>query len=587
MPLHLPIGSDNFAKLIEQQLDFVDKSLWIKDLIDDRATEVTVITRPRRFGKTLNLSMLHHFLSRECYGTQTAGMFDKLKIAKVDGGKYVQAHQGKYPIIFITLKSLQDASFELAYNNLEGLLARLYNEHRVLLESSALSTEQKTIFQSVLDECAERKHIDNSLQSLSQYLFQHYGVKPWLLIDEYDTPLQTAYISKSSSPTKTSYYDEMIGLLRAMMGAAFKTNPYLNRAIVTGILRIAKESLFFGVNNLRVFSMLNDHYSQYFGFTQAEVDTLLIQSDKLDKQDEIRAWYNGYQFGNTTVYNPWSIVNYLAEGCLAKPYWINTSSNSLVKELILESTEDIKAQFQLLLEGRAIEIVIDENMTFGNLRQNSAAIWTLLLMSGYLKVVSQTIHEGNVFAELAIPNWEVAHLYRQMLERWLSGPHDFQWYNRFLNYLLTGNFVEFERELQDLMERVVSSHDTANNPEAFYHGLLIGVTANLHYNKNYRISSNRESGYGRYDYLILSLDPKHPSLVVELKRVKALPTDNEIIIQTKLEQAAKEALQQIQALAYLAEAKTQSSAPILQVALAFCGKRFVLVANGLENNSEK
>jgi hypothetical protein len=244
MKLNLPTGYDIFGKLIESKLDFVDKTLFIKDLLDDKTTKVSVITRPRRFGKTLNLSMLHYFFSAECYGAKTAGMFDNLKIAQVDGGKYLKEHQGKYPVIFMTLRDLNEENFESAYKNLVNNFADLYNQHFYLLESPHLHPAQKVIFQEILEERAQSQHIEKALYHLTEYLFLHHGVKPWLLIDEYDTPLQAAYLN--------NYYDKMVKLLRSLFGSAFKTNPYLHRAVVTGILRIAKESLFSGVNNLEV-----------------------------------------------------------------------------------------------------------------------------------------------------------------------------------------------------------------------------------------------------------------------------------------------------------------------------------------------
>jgi hypothetical protein len=563
--MNLPTGYDIFGQLIEHKLDFVDKTLFIKDLLDDETTAVSVITRPRRFGKTLNLTMLHYFFSPECYGIKTAGMFNNLKIAKIDGGKYLKEHQGKYPVIFMTLKGLNENNFQAAYDQYVSLLAHAYRTHRYLVESPTLDSAQQSIFQAIINQTAPLKEVENALQNLSEYLFLHHGVKPWLLIDEYDTPLQAAYLK--------GYYEEMVEFLRHIFGAAFKTNPYLNRAVVTGILRIAKESLFSGVNNLKVYSILNNKYSQYFGFTESEVDDLLTQSQLATSASEIKTWYNGYQFGNTTVYNPWSIANCLNEKGLLRAYWVNTSGNDLIQKTIIHSDEDFKTKFETLIAGDLLTVTIDENLVFGDLLKEGQASWSLLLMAGYLKPVSQTMDGTRIHCQVSIPNREVRSLYKEIFEDWLSIQKDNQWYNQFLEYLLTGQLEDFAEEFKDLLERTVSYHDTAQNPEAFYHGLMIGLTATLHYKSDYQIRSNRESGKGRYDYLILSKNPSRPSLVIEIKRVKREKLSHKKLLQ-KLKETAQAGLEQILVKQYATQAKQESTAPVIQFSLAFCGKEF-------------
>ncbi|MCE3239445.1 MAG: Protein of unknown function (DUF1703)/Predicted AAA-ATPase [Gammaproteobacteria bacterium] len=558
----LPIGYDNFQKVIENQLEFVDKSLLIEEIIQDISVEAAVITRPRRFGKTLNLSMLHHFLSAEVNRKPTKHLFDHLKISK--NKEICAKHQGQYPVIFVTFKDIKNESYKEAYEKLCELMSRIYRVHYYLLSSSKLIPPQKKIFESVLEEKASEAHIGSALLNLTEALYLHHGVSPWLLMDEYDTPIQASYVH--------GYYDQMIRLMRSLFGSVLKTNPYLYRAVITGILRVAKESLFSGINNLKVYSSLHSAYSTHFGFTEEEVSRLTKKYSLENQLSPIKEWYNGYQIGGTVLYNPWSIVNCIQEKGKLIPYWVNTSDNQLIRTILLNSSTGFKEQFELLLQNNPVEQLIDENTVFGDLKKNEPAAWSLLLMAGYLKVLSQRHTEQGLWCFLEIPNKEVRNLYRQIIEQWLSNGHGIAWYNQFLTHLLTGNIDLFEKELRNVMEQAVSSHDTGRNPEAFYHGLMIGLTASLYYNEHYEIQSNKESGYGRYDYLIFSRDKSKPTLVLEFKKINALQSSENIEIQ--LEKAAQEALNQIDQKHYVAEAKQRGSTHILKIGLAFWGKRF-------------
>ncbi|MDF3054838.1 MAG: Protein of unknown function (DUF1703)/Predicted AAA-ATPase [Gammaproteobacteria bacterium] len=560
--IQLPIGYDNFRKIVENKLDFVDKSLFIKEIIDNKATEVTVITRPRRFGKTLNLSMLHHYLAKETYGESTEGLFDGLKIMRT-GEQYLQ-HYRKYPVIFITFKDVKDHDYETTYAALGKLMSHVYSQHHYLLSSEKLMPYQKENFESILREKVTKASIQSSLFDLTNLLYLHHGVKPWLLIDEYDSPIQSSYVH--------GYYEQMISLMRNLFGSALKTNPYLYKAVITGILRVAKESLFSGLNNLEVYSLLRSEYSQYFGFTEEEMDALLVKSELNKQSVEIKSWYNGYQIGDSVVYNPWSVANCIKRKGELIPYWVNTSDNQLVRNLIVRSSMVFKDQFELLLKDKSVECPIDENTVFGDLEKNESAVWSLLLMAGYLKVTSQYRTEQGLQCTLAIPNQEVRSLYRQIVEQWLSSGHGIDWYNRFLDHLLTGNLERFEYAMKEIMEQTVSSHDVAHQPEAFYHGLMLGLTASLHTNPNYEIKSNRESGYGRYDYMIFSHDPNKPTILLEFKRADAIQDPQALEI--NLIKTAKEAIEQINQLGYVAEAKQRGCTNILKIGLAFCGKRF-------------
>lgn len=565
--MDLPIGYDNFRDVIENKLDFVDKSLFIKEIIDDN-TKAAVITRPRRFGKTLNLSMLHCFLSPTALGGQpTQGLFDRLKIAAL-GEAYMQ-HQGKYPVVFVSFKDVKDSRYEIAYKKMCALIKEVYQEHRYLLTSPNLYDEDKREYQMILQgKPLDEAVLSGSLKNLTKYLYQHHRVHPWLLMDEYDTPIQAAYVN--------GYYDQMVNLLRGSFGAVLKTNPYLHKAVITGILRIAKESLFSGVNNLEIYSLLRLEYGQHFGFTEEEMDQLLEQAQLKEQAREIKTWYNGYQAGNTIVYNPWSVVNCIKQKGKLSSYWINTSDNQLIRDILVKSSIDFRGQFEFLLQGKPVEKLIDEGMVFSDIFKDELYTWTLLFSAGYLKVISQRETDQGLICLLDIPNREVRNLYRQIIERWLSNGYGVQWYNNFLNHLLNGNLNAFEEDLRHVMERTVSVHDTSHDPEAFYHGLMVGVTANLYQSKIYEISSNRESGYGRYDYMILSRDQDKPTLLLEFKRVE--PEKDLELLSKKLKQSAQKAVEQIGKTRYLTEAERRGCTYILKIGIAFCGKRFKIEA---------
>lgn len=563
--MDLPIGYDNFQEVVTQKLTFVDKSLLIKEFLDDRGTKVALITRPRRFGKTLNLSMLQHFFAAEVNGKPTQNLFAGLKIMQ-QGETYLQ-HQGKYPVVSLNFKDIKDRGFNTVYANLRGLLSRAYNDHIAVLSSSKLTSVQKQNFESVLEGTADEARIKSSLLNLTDCLFQHYGEQAILLIDEYDTPIQSGYVY--------GYYHEIVDVMRHLFSAGLKGNPYLYRAVLTGILRISKESLFSGLNNLKVYSLLNPRYSEYFGFTEAEVNHLFAAANVVNDPGQIKEWYNGYKMGTHVIYNPWSIVNCISELGVLKPYWVNTSDNQLVKDLLIQSSTKFKQEFELLLEDMAVEKLIDENFVFPELKGNESAVWSLLLMTGYLKVVSSEETLQGTVCQLQIPNLEIRNLYRQIIEQWLSNGKGVQWYNEFLNHLLTGNVDEFKDNLKNILLQTVSVHDVTQEPEAFYQGLMIGLTASLdkhHYEKK----SNKESGLGRYDIAIIPKDLSKLSIILELKSVKSPKNENDL--ESLLQKTAKQALTQIELTEYNAEFKQRGVTNVLKIGLAFSGKKFCVEA---------
>jgi len=566
----LPVGYDNFKALIKSKLTFVDKSLFIKEILDDNSAQAAVITRPRRFGKTLNLSMLHYFLAnKECAGEDTSHLFNNLNISKIDNGAYLK-HQGQSPSIFISFKDAKGKTFDAVVANLKNHIKEVFLDHQYLRSSEKLSQEEKDLLDGYFDN---EKHIVSDLQSsirfLCRLLYRHHGANTWLFIDEYDTPIQAGYLH--------NYYDEIVELMRGMLGAALKTNAYLERSIVTGILRIAKESLFSGLNNLSVYSILHKKYNQHFGFTEPEVVNLLQEAGLGGSEADVKQWYNGYNFGGTTIYNPWSIAKYINENGILRTYWINTSDNELIKDLLIKSSLDFKKQFELLLQDKTIPKYIDENVVFGSLKSDTQSTWSLLVMSGYLKVVTITTNElGDLIYECAIPNKEVRDLYCEIIKYWLCDDRGIELYQSFLMHLLVGNIDKFAECLGQLLMRVVSVHDVARSPEMFYHGLWLGLLAGLD-PKRYEYNSNKESGLGRYDITIIPRDISRPAIILELKSITT-PNLTEEALNILLNREAQAALKQINQKQYTAEAKQRGFTKIIKLGIAFCGKEFRLVS---------
>lgn len=567
--MRLPIGCSDFKKVIDEQFDFVDKSLLIKEIVDD--AEVILITRPRRFGKTLNMSMLRYFF--ELSSDDRAYLFNNLKISSE--ADLLLKHQGQYPVVYLTLKDVKEHSYPAAFEKIQHLIGKIYDEFSsVLLHSDKLTDFQKNYMNGILTRRASQVDVEDSLLMLSKALYDHYGKKVCILIDEYDTPIQSGYLH--------NYYDEIVGFFRNLFSAALKDNVYLFKSVLTGILRISKESLFSGLNNLKVYSVLHPKYGAYFGFTEDEVKALLHQTGLEKNSAEIKDWYNGYQIGDHVLYNPWSIINCFQDDGVLGPYWVNTSDNALIKTLLLKSSEGFKERFELLLEGNSIERLIDENFVYPDLmKNNESAVWSLLLMTGYLKIDSCQKTDQGTLCHLRIPNREIRNLYRGIIEQWLSNGYGVEWYNQFLEHLLDGDMVAFERDLTHILEQTVSSHDVGKEPESFYHGFMIGMTASLYGRSDYETKSNRESGYGRYDYLILSRNLDKPTILFEFKKV-SLPEGKLLDAKTILNKSAQEALTQINTKAYLAEVKQRGIKNILKIGISFSGKRFGLAYERLE-----
>lgn len=559
----LIVGIDDFGEVMKQQLHFVDKSLFIKKVFDNKNTQVSVITRPRRFGKTFNLSMLCYFLAFKVNGLITKGLFDNLKIAQL-GDAYMN-EQGKYPVIFLTLKSIKHTQYQEAMEGFSQLISQLYGQHIELLSNSVLHAHEKVVFERILNKKANSIELSFSLVWLCEYLYRYHQVKPWVLIDEYDTPIQSGYLH--------GYYDKLIDFMRGFFGNTLKGNPYLHRAVVTGILRIAKEGLFSGLNNVDVFSVLNEEYGDCFGFTEEEVSTLLEEFELQHLSNDIRSWYNGYYIGDTQIYNPWSIANCVNKEGLMKPYWVNTSDNALIKQLLAQASALIKEQFEHILQGRSIEVLIDENLIFTDLNKNQSALWSLLLFSGYLTAVETRLRDAEWICRLSSPNQEISALYRSIVRGWFTEPFGEEMYQRCLRSLVEGDLDSFLFLLKKFLFEAASFFDVkGNEPEKFYHGFIMGLMIGL--SDNYVVQSNRESGYGRYDLLLIPKDSKGLGLILEFKIANT---------EMALHETAEKALMQINERRYAVDLQKKGIQKILAIGLAFYGKEVAMMSSWLEN----
>ncbi|HVW99828.1 MAG TPA: AAA family ATPase, partial [Candidatus Babeliaceae bacterium] len=437
----VPIGIDNFRKLVTiadadgRSNLFVDKTNFIQEILRDRS-EVILITRPRRFGKTINMSMLQHFLAAEVEGKPTKNLFDNLAIAK---DQNAMACQGKYPVIFITFKDTNETDYPEAEAAIREQISATYEEFKYLLDSTKLMSYQRNTFQRILDKGSSLSELKNAIKNLSKYIYIDSGIKPYLLIDEYDTPMQVGYSS--------GYYEKITNLIKSMLGIALKGNSNIEKGILTGITRIAGESLFSIFNNPKIRTILDNQYSTYFGFTEGEVDALFHKAGLDYNLSQLKAWYNGYQCGDTLLYNPWSIMQALHDGGKISGYWINTSTNALVADLITNGGDKVYAQLEVLLQGKTIVENLDEHIVYQNIEKNRAAIWTLLVMAGYLKIVAVHTSMNNTEYELALPNKEVEYFYQNTIQTWLSGDGSAAAYKNFIKDLLAGDLTEFEAQL--------------------------------------------------------------------------------------------------------------------------------------------
>ena len=503
------IGIQNFEKLIQDGYFYIDKTDFIREWLES-GDSVTLITRPRRFGKTLNMRMLEAFFSVEYAGR--GELFEGLSIWEDE--KY-RVLQGTYPVIFLSFANVKETDFKTTSYRIRQLLMKQYEKYAFLRESNYLSEAEKDYFDRMRAGMSE-EDAPLALYQLSDFLYRYYGKKVIILLDEYDTPMEEAYVY--------GYWEKLAVFTRSLFNSTFKTNPYLERAVMTGITRISKESIFSDLNNLKVVTTTSDEYAVAFGFTEEEVFAALEEYGYHDRKEEIKSWYDGFIFGkHRDIYNPWSILNFLDTGEIA-PYWANTRSNSLISKLLQEGNGDIKKQFECLLRGQHIRSVIDEQIVFDRLNGSEKAIWSLLLSSGYLKVVSRESYQDVPVGiqpryELAITNQEINLMFRGMVSDWFSDAESD--YNGFVKALLAGNLKEMNAYMNQVALKTFSCFDTGKNPskqepERFYHGFVLGLLVELA--GRYMVTSNGESGFGRYDVMIEPKDvAKDDAFILEFK----------------------------------------------------------------------
>ncbi len=552
MKKNIQIGTSDFKKLIEGNNYFVDKSMLIKEFIENGA-DIILTPRPRRFGKTLNLSMLRYFFDIRTK-EETKDLFKGLKI---ENEKEIMKLQGEYPVIFITFKNQKHISFENFEDGIKVLLSNLYKEHEYLLDSDKLSEFDKNDFKEIISRKASIGSVSESISSLMGYMNKHYGRKIMLFIDEYDVPIQEGYLR--------GYYNEMIVLIRNLLTAALKDNPYVEKSLITGILRVAKESIFSGLNNLEVNTILRYNFNDKFGFTEKEVEELINYYGASEDIESIKKWYNGYVFAGEIMYNPWSVLNYLKnirDGFM--PYWINSSSNDLIKRLLIKGDKEIKLDLEYLIEGKSINKIIDDTIVMAEVEDSNQNIWSFLLLSGYLKAVRTELIRGRLNCELQIPNEEVHIFYENLIVKWFQETMTSQKYELMLTMLTTGEIDIFAGIFKHFVINNLSYFDiSGTEPEKVYHAFVLGMLISL--SENYEVKSNKESGYGRYDVMLVPKDVSKIGIVMEFKKI-------DDFLNTTIEEATKAALKQIADMKYTDELVNKGIKNIIKLAIVFKGK---------------
>ena len=553
----LPIGIDNFEMLITRGYYFVDKTLLIKDLLDNKAA-VNLFTRPRRFGKTLNMSMLQYYFEDrrdEFTGEKidNSYLFEGLNI-KGESEKYTK-YMGKYPVINLSLKSAKQGSLDLAFQCIREEISNEFKRHKYIIESDLLKTE-KEHFMKIVNNDKDMSLYITALKFLSNCLNKYHNEKVIILIDEYDVPLENAFFE--------GFYNEMISFIRSLFESALKTNPSLEFSVITGCLRISKESIFTGLNNLKIISILDDRYAEHFGFTDEEVVKICDDYNMQHKYETIKQWFNGYIFGETNVYNPWSVMQYVDDlkaniNKLPKSYWANTSSNSIVKSLIERADDITKGEIEALIEGKTIEKPVHEDITYEDVYDNLDNLWNFMFFTGYFKKISERMDENTQenFVELAIPNLEVKYIFRTKILKWFNEKIKSEDLSILYTSIINGEVDVFQKEVNRLLKKTISFNDAYEN---FYHGFMIGLLSHM---DGYIVKSNRETGDGRCDIYIKPLSIFDKAVIIEMK-----VCDKPKELFTK----PQDALQQIEDKKYAYELNESGYEDIIKYGMAFYRK---------------
>lgn len=550
----LSLGISDFKKLVEGNYYYVDKTLFIKELVDSSG-EVILIPRPRRFGKTLNLSMLHYFFEKTTSNTEA--LFVNTAIWQQEDYK---KFQGKYPVIFLTFKDVKEDNWEFAYKRMISAIAKEFERHFNAVKDH-LTERQLNKYKAILDEQADQAAYHESLFLLTELLNKTYNEKVIILLDEYDAPIHSGYNS--------GYYDKSTAFMRSLLTSVLKDNKYLERGILTGILRTAKEGIFSGLNNLRVCSLLSTEFQDKFGFTQQEVTKLFQDYNLAAHLNAIQQWYNGYTFGTETIYNPWSLLMCIVEKGKLQPYWVNTSDNKIIKKLLTLSDIGVKTDLEVLLAGNTVTKVIDEAIIFPGIEHNDQALWSLFLFTGYLTFTSCNL-DRKLYCNLKIPNEEIKILYENFIQDIIQGLLKTTKVTTFLQALITGDVQAFSTLLQEFVINSMSFYDLpSNEPEKSYHLFVLGLLVYLA--DTYQVKSNRESGLGRYDIMLIPHDKNKHGILMEFKKVSADGKET-------LEIAAQRALEQIKNKHYAQELTSLGIKQAKAFGIAFQGKQ-VLVLN--------
>lgn len=521
----IPIGVDDFAEMITNGYYYVDKTMLVKELLDLKG-KVNLFTRPRRFGKTLNLSMLQCFFENtgdEAKTDANKKLFHDLRI--MSAGREYTEQMGRYPLINLTLKSAKQNTFESAYYKIKEEISGEFKRHRILLDSGKLTDEEKQTFRKLMNREGTYDEYSGALKFLSECLFKTTGEKVILLLDEYDVPLENAYFG--------GFYAEMTDFIRTLFESVLKTNRFLQFAVITGCLRISKESIFTGLNHLNIISVLDRRYSEHFGFTEQEVLQAMEYYQVQERFEDMKKWYDGYTFGDTEIYNPWSVLKFLYDldagiDAFPRPYWVNTSSNEIIREMIKRTDREMKGQLEQLLAGKTLDIPIHEEITYEDMYNNGINLWNFLYFTGYLTKQEAYLSEDTIFLKVRIPNIEVKSIYQNMILNWFQDNLKKQDFRELYRAMEEEDTVKMNEILSEQLFSVISFYDSAEN---FYHGFLAGI---LSQSDRYLVQSNRETGNGRSDLVVKSPSLRGKAFIIEVKvsqKIDCLEKDAKIAVQ--------------------------------------------------------